>query len=181
MTCSLCGNQTDYCPITNIACVEILILFLPLNFQSMPEVKANLESTSPSAVDLDSDDDDLKPMGEYSDEVKVTGPAYLRDCMRGLMETQNRDLFERSLKSAPALIRANTHMLQEVRIHSGVTQLWLDGMLHTHQTSRHNQSLKYGETQKDRSPKNIFGQEGAWWSAPLTTASPREAFNAHRF
>lgn len=66
--------------------------------------------------ELDSDDDDLEPMGEFDDKARSTErtPAYVGDCMQGLLDEENPERVECCLKVAPRLIRKNRAMTHQV-------------------------------------------------------------------
>ena len=72
-------------------------------------------SFQPADQDLDSDDD-LEPIGQFEDKPRPSKrpPAYLGDCMQGLMDEENPERVESCLKVASGLIRKNKAMVQEV-------------------------------------------------------------------
>ena len=58
----------------------------------------------------------MEPIGQFEDKPrpKDRPPAYVGDCIRGLMDEENPDRVEVCLKSASMLIRKNKSMTQEV-------------------------------------------------------------------
>lgn len=73
--------------------------------------------SQPAKEDLDSDDD-LEPMGKFEDKPRPSQrpPAYLGECMQGLMDDEHPDRVESCLKVASKLIRKNKAMVQEVTL-----------------------------------------------------------------
>ncbi|XP_067946641.1 telomere length regulation protein TEL2 homolog isoform X2 [Watersipora subatra] len=87
-------------------------------YQSSQTVDNNgLPKRTREASDLDSDDD-LQPIGQFEDKArpKEKAPAYVGDCMQGLMDEENPERVETCLKSACKLIRMNSAMTMEVAV-----------------------------------------------------------------
>lgn len=68
--------------------------------------------------ELDSDDDEFEPYDMSNDKElsKVKTPKYLRDCMEGLINTEDVDRVEVCLTVAEDLIRSSPHGLEEVAV-----------------------------------------------------------------
>ncbi|KAK3595114.1 hypothetical protein CHS0354_002366 [Potamilus streckersoni] len=97
-----------------------------LKLESEPLIKASgseasgvQQGTSRVQPDLDLDsDDDLVPY-DMSDDVKVTKvkqPKYIRDCMEGLIISDDPERVEVCLAVAETLIRSNPDGLQEISV-----------------------------------------------------------------
>ncbi|KAK7507597.1 hypothetical protein BaRGS_00001532 [Batillaria attramentaria] len=75
------------------------------------------EQQPPPGTDSDLDsDDDLVPYDMSNDKKvsKVKAPKYIRDCMEGLINTQEADKFEACLTAAESLIRSRPDGLPEI-------------------------------------------------------------------
>ncbi|KAL3876051.1 hypothetical protein ACJMK2_033936 [Sinanodonta woodiana] len=91
----------------------------PLVKMSGSETSDVQQGTSQVQPDLDLDsDDDLVPY-DMSDDVKVTKvkqPKYIRDCMEGLITSDDPERIEVCLAVAETLIRSNPDGLQEISV-----------------------------------------------------------------
>ncbi|CAH1794474.1 unnamed protein product [Owenia fusiformis] len=83
--------------------------------KSSPNIPQNISSPHSDSSDLDSDDD-LEPY-DLSNDVKqsaVKKPVYVRDCMEGLISSEDPDRLETCLSTAEVLVRRKPDNLGEV-------------------------------------------------------------------
>lgn len=82
------------------------------------EINQKPEEKKSMDCELDSDDDEFEPYDMSNDKEisKVKAPKYIRDCMEGLINTEDTDQVEVCLTVAEDLIRSSPHGLQEIAV-----------------------------------------------------------------
>ncbi|XP_064625964.1 telomere length regulation protein TEL2 homolog isoform X2 [Lineus longissimus] len=112
-------------------------LSISTNTVDTPTSTSHVEKeTAPSPGDVDSDldsDDDLVPydMSNDTPQLKVKEPRYLRDCMEGLISSEDPDKMEISLKTAEKLIRQDLPSLPEISVEFTKILLHLEDKFNT--------------------------------------------------
>ncbi|XP_065310493.1 telomere length regulation protein TEL2 homolog [Dermacentor albipictus] len=88
--------------------------------------KANVANNDNMTIELDSDDD-LEPFDMSHDTPHgVKKPVYLRDCMEGLLDQENRDWVESCLQTVASLIQTCKDELPDVAEELAKILLYLD-------------------------------------------------------
>nr|Q7T006.2 RecName: Full=Telomere length regulation protein TEL2 homolog [Danio rerio] len=109
------------------------------SLQPEPKVEAPVSSQSVasdpgngSESELDSDDD-LTPYDMSADQEKKKSapPRYVRDCLEGLMSSDDAERFELSLQVAETLLRKNVKATQEVSVQFSKVLLHLEDRYNT--------------------------------------------------
>lgn len=97
----------------------------PDNMEEETE-KAKMANTDNEPIELDSDDD-LEPFDMSHDTPHgVKKPVYLRDCMEGLLDQENREWFESCLQTVANLIQTCKDELEDVAEELAKILLYLD-------------------------------------------------------
>ncbi|KAL1418576.1 hypothetical protein MTO96_005611 [Rhipicephalus appendiculatus] len=97
----------------------------PVSMEEETE-KAKVANTDNEPIELDSDDD-LEPFDMSHDTPHgVKKPMYLRDCMEGLLDQENREWFESCLQTVADLIQTCTDELEDVAEELAKILLYLD-------------------------------------------------------
>lgn len=111
----------------------------PNSLQPEPKVEASVSSQSVASdpgngneSELDSDDD-LTPydMSADQEKKKSAAPHYVRDCLEGLMSSDDAERFELSLQVAETLLRKNVKATQEVSVQFSKVLLHLEDRYNT--------------------------------------------------